>query len=53
MSTVTEMLLSVIMVIAIVFGLVMLGGEPDIADAIRKYIDAKTQHMECEHANTK
>jgi hypothetical protein len=53
MSTAAEMLLSVVMVVVIVVGLVLLGGEPDIADAIRKYIDAKTMQLECEHANTK
>ena len=47
MTTVTELVLSVVMVAVTVFGCVMLGGEPDLTDAVRQYIEKKTELLTC------
>ena len=53
MTSLLEVIVSAIVIIVMTLGLIVLGGEPDIADAVRGYIEATTKQMECAHGNAK
>lgn len=47
MSEVVSSLLSSVAVLLIVIAVIMFGGEPDLSDAIRHYIEKKTEMLSC------
>lgn len=52
MTSLLEVIVSAVVIIVMTLGLIVLGGEPDIADAIRKYIDAQTENSQRECAKS-
>ena len=48
MSEVLSAMISSFSVIIIIFAIILFGGEPDISDSIRHFIDKKTEMLSCQ-----
>jgi len=52
MSQTVELVTTSLVIMAVMICAVMIGGEPDIADAIRRYIDAQAENSRCERTKS-